>query len=182
MCSIMTEKDTLIESWSPFRHDAFPFIPVWAYATPRNLPYSPITQLMGPQEALNHRMSRSLYEASANQLMMEEDAFNPEVMDVEELRRAGRPARHGHLRPGRTGGQEVQDRDNKGTAQFMRRNWASTMQTIRQMSGVTGENRGLDTNSQSGKAVLAKQEQGGLVTMELFDNLLFARQMEGRWC
>jgi hypothetical protein len=37
----------------------------------------------------------------------------------------------------------------------------------------------LDTNSISGKAVLAKQDQGSLLTMELFDNLLFARQIEG---
>lgn len=181
MCSIMTEKDTLIESWSPFKHDHFPFIPVWAYRNRRTgLPYSPITQLMGPQEALNHRMSRSLYEASANQLMMEEDAFNPEVMDVEELR-AELDDPHGTaiFARGALAGQKVRDRDNKGTAQFMLQLGQYDVQTIRQMSGVTGENRGLDTNSQSGKAVLAKQEQGGLVTMELFDNLLFARQMEG---
>lgn len=181
MCSIMTEKDTLIESWSPFRHDHFPFIPVWAYRNRRTgLPYSPITQLMGPQEALNHRMSRSLYEASANQLMMEEDAFNPEVMNVKELR-AELDDPHGTaiFARGALAGQKVRDRDNKGAAQFMLQLGQYDVQTIRQMSGVTGENRGLDTNSQSGKAVLAKQEQGGLVTMELFDNLLFARQMEG---
>lgn len=181
MCSIMTEKDMLIESWSPFKHDHFPFIPVWAYRNRRTgLPYSPITQLMGPQEALNHRMSRSLYEASANQLMMEEDAFNPEVMDVEELR-AELDDPHGTaiFARGALAGQKVRDRDNKGTAQFMLQLGQYDVQTIRQMSGVTGENRGLDTNSQSGKAVMAKQEQGGLVTMELFDNLLFARQMEG---
>lgn len=181
MCSIMTEKDTMIESWSPFKHDHFPFIPVWAYRNRRTgLPYSPITQLMGPQEALNHRMSRSLYEASANQLMMEEDAFNPEVMDVEELR-AELDDPHGTaiFARGALAGQKVRDRDNKGTAQFMLQLGQYDVQTIRQMSGVTGENRGLDTNSQSGRAVLAKQEQGGLVTMELFDNLLFARQMEG---
>ena len=51
MCSIMTEKDTLIEAMSPFRHDRFPFIPVWAYRNKRTgLPYGPIWQLIGPQE------------------------------------------------------------------------------------------------------------------------------------
>ena len=181
MCSIMTEKDTLIESWSPFRHDMFPFIPVWAYRNRRTgLPYSPILPLIGPQESLNHRMSRSLYEASANQLMMEEDAINAEVMDVDEIR-AELDDPHGTaiFARGALAGNKVRDRDNKGTAQFMLQLGQYDVQTIRQMSGVTGENRGLDTNSQSGKAVLAKQEQGGLVTMELFDNLLFARQMEG---
>lgn len=181
MCSIMTEKDTLIESWSPFKHDRFPFVPYWAYRNKRTgLPYSPICQLMGPQEALNHRMSRSLYEASANQLLIEEDAFNPEVMDIDELR-AELDDPHGTavFARGALAGGKVRDRDNNQSAQFQLNLAQYDLNAIRQMSGVTSENRGLDSNATSGKAVLAKQEQGSLITMELFDNLLFARQMEG---
>lgn len=181
MCSIMTEKDTLIESWSPFKHDRFPFIPYWAYRNKRTgLPYSPICQLMGPQEALNHRMSRSLYEASANQLLMEEDSFNPEVMDIDEIRRElDDPHGTAVFARGALGGGKVRDRDNNQSAQFQLNLAQYDLNAIRQMSGVTSENRGLDTNATSGRAVLAKQEQGSLITMELFDNLLFARQMEG---
>ncbi len=181
MCSIMTEKDTLIESWSPFKHDRFPFIPYWAYRNKRTgLPYSPICQLMGPQEALNHRMSRSLYEASANQMLMEEDAFNAEVMDIDEIRRElDDPHGTAVFARGALAGGKVRDRDNNASAQFQLNLAQYDLNAIRQMSGVTGENRGLDTNATSGRAVLAKQEQGSLITMELFDNLLFARQMEG---
>lgn len=181
MCSIMTEKDTLIESWSPFKHDRFPFIPYWAYRNKRTgLPYSPICQLMGPQEALNHRMSRSLYEASANQLLMEEDSFNPEVMDIDEIRRElDDPHGTAVFARGALAGGKIRDRDNNQSAQFQLNLAQYDLNAIRQMSGVTGENRGLDTNATSGRAVLAKQEQGSLITMELFDNLLFARQMEG---
>ncbi len=50
---------------------------------------------------------------------------------------------------------------------------------IRSGSGITGENRGLDTNATSGKAVNAKQEQGSLLTHELFDSALLSRQLEG---
>lgn len=181
MCSIMTEKDTLIEAWSPFKHDRFPFIPYWAYRNKRTgLPYSPICQLMGPQEALNHRMSRSLYEASANQLLMEEDAFNPEVMDIDEIR-AELDDPHGTavFARGALAGGKVRDRDNNQSAQFQLNLAQNDQAAIRQMSGVAPDNRGLDSNVTSGKAVLAKQEQGSLLTMELFDNLLFARQMEG---
>ena len=181
MCSIMTEKDTLIESWSPFKHDRFPFIPYWAYRNKRTgLPYSPICQLMGPQEALNHRMGRSLYEASANQLMMEEDSFNPEVMDIDEIRRElDDPHGTAVFARGALAGGKIRDRDNNQSAQFQLNLAQYDQAAIRQMSGVTSENRGLDTNATSGRAVLAKQEQGSLITMELFDNLLFARQMEG---
>ena len=181
MCSIMTEADTLIESWSPFKHDRFPFVPYWAYRNKRTgLPYSPICQLMGPQEALNHRMSRSLYEASANQLLMEESAFNAEVMDIDDIRRElDDPHGTAVFASGALAGNKVRDRDNKGAAQFQLNLAQYDQAAIRQMSGVTGESRGLDTNATSGRAVLAKQEQGSLITMELFDNLMFARQMEG---
>ena len=180
-CCVMTEKDMLIESWSPFRHERFPFIPVWAYRNSRTgLPYGPIFPLIGPQEAKNHRMSRSLYEASANQVWMEEDAFNPEVMDVGELRtELDSPDGTAIFARGALAGNKVRDRPNQGKAQFQMQLAEQDTQAIRLMAGVNGENRGLDTNSISGKAVLAKQEQGGLLTMELFDNTLFARQMEG---
>lgn len=180
-CCVMTEKDILIESWSPFRHDRFPFIPVWAYRNRRTgLPYSPIFPLIGPQEAKNHRMSRSLYEASANQVWLEEDAFNSEVMDIDELRQElDSPDGTAIFAKGALSGNKVKDRDNRGKAQFQMQLAASDTEAIRMMAGVNGENRGLDTNSISGKAVLAKQEQGGLLTMELFDNTLFARQIEG---
>lgn len=181
MCSVMTENDTLIESWSPFKHDYFPFIPVWAYRNRRTgLPYSPVFQLIGPQESLNHRMSRSLYEASANQIKMEVGAIDSEVMDLEELRaELDAPDGTAVFANGALSGGKVQERPNQQEARFQIELARNDQAVIRSMSGVTGENRGMDTNSISGKAVLAKQDQGSLLTMELFDNLLFARQMEG---
>lgn len=180
-CAIMTEKDILVESISPFKHDRFPFIPVWAYRNSRTgLPYGPIHPLIGPQEALNHRMSRSLYEASANQVWMEEGAFNPEVMDIDELRQElDSPDGTAIFANGALAGNKVRDRPNQGKAQFQLGLGQHDIESIRMMAGVNGENRGLDTNSISGKAVMAKQEQGGLLTMQLFDNALHARQMEG---
>jgi hypothetical protein len=180
-CSIMTEKHTLHESPSPFKHDRFPFIPVWAYRNSRTgLPYSPILQLIGPQESLNHRMARSLFEASSNQIMIEEDAFNPEVMDLDELRQElDSPDGTAIFAKNALSGNKVKDRTSQAEARYQMEHANRDIGAIRQMSGVSGEQRGLDTNSVSGKAVLAKQEQGGLLTMELFDNLLFARQLEG---
>lgn len=180
-CAILTERDMIFESPSPYRHDRFPFVPVWAYRNRRTgLPYSPILPLIGPQEALNARMSRSLYEASANQIKMEVGAIDAEVMDVEELRRElDSPDGTAIFANGALSGGKVQERPNQQEARFQLELASRDTMAIRQMSGVTGENRGLDTNSISGKAVLAKQEQGGMLTMELFDNLAFARQLEG---
>lgn len=181
MCSIMTERDTLIEAMSPYRHDRFPFVPVWAYRNKRTgLPYGPIWQLIGPQESLNHRMSRALFEASSNQMMVEEGAWEPEVMDLHELRtELNDPNGIAVFAKGALSGGKVQDRQHQPQARQQLDLAAHDIQALRQMSGVTGENRGLDTNAQSGRAVLAKQDQGSMLTTELFDNLLFARQLEG---
>lgn len=181
VCSIMTEKDTLIEAVSPFKHDLFPFIPLWAYRSKRTgLPYSPILQLIGPQDGLNQRKSRSLYEASSNQLKIEKGAIDSEVMDLTEIRaELDDPNGIAVFADGALSGNKVQERTDDAKANFHLQLAQQDIMAIRQMSGVTGESRGLDTNSISGKAVLAKQDQGSLLTMELFDNLLFARQIEG---
>jgi hypothetical protein len=180
-CSVMTEKDTLIEAPSPFKHDKFPFIPLWAYRNRRTgLPYGPVMQLMGPQEALNHRMSRALYEASSNQIKLESGAVDPEVMDMDEIRtELNDPNGIAVFAKGALSGGKVQERDNTQEARAHLELAQHDIQSIRMSSGINGESRGLDTNSISGKAVLAKQDQGSLLTAELFDNLLFARQMEG---
>ena len=179
--SIMTEHDTLIEAWSPFKHDGFPFIPLWAYINRgTGLPYSPIRPLMGPQEALNHRMSKSLAEASSNQLKMEAGAVDDEVMTLEEIRdELNAPDGIPLFKDGALSGGRVQERPNAGAATAQLKLADRDIMHIRGMAGVTGENRGEQTNAVSGKAVLAKQEQGSLLTAELFDNLLLARQMEG---
>lgn len=179
--SIMTEHDTLIEAYSPFKHDRFPFIPVWAYKNRRTgLPYSPVLPLMGPQEALNHRMCKSLFEASANQVEIEIGAVDPEVMDLDEIR-AEYNAPDGTVlyRDGALQHNKVRKVGNDGKAEKQLVLAERDIQSIRGVSGVTGENRGMETNSISGRAVLAKQDQGSLLTMELFDNILFARQIEG---
>lgn len=179
--AIMTEKDTLLEAVSPFEHDRFPFIPVYAYRdSTTGLPYSPIAPLISPQQALNHRMSRSVWEAAKNQLKVEKGAIASKVMDLRELRdELDDPNGIAVFEDGALSGGKVQERDDLGKAQKQLALAERDINTIRQMSGVTGENRGLDTNATSGKAVLAKAEQGGLLTAELFDNLLFARQLEG---
>lgn len=179
--SIMTEHDTLIEVKSPYLHDRFPFIPVWAYRNKRTgLPYSPIWPLIGPQTGLNKRMSKSLFEANANQIEIEEGAINGSVMDLEELR-AEYDDPHGMpvLAAGALSGQRVRKVDHMGKTQEQLLLAEKDSSMIRSMSGVNADNRGERSNVQSGKAVLAKQDQGSLLTAELFDNLLHARQQEG---
>lgn len=178
--SIMTEHDTLIEEWSPFNHDQFPFIPLWAYINRRTgLPYSPALPMLGPQEALNHRMSKAIMEAASNQLMIEEDAIG-KAMDIDEIRdELNAPDGIPIFKSGALSGNRVRDRPSGGAATQQLMLAERDKSAMRAASGVTADNRGEDSNVISGKAVIAKAEQGGLLTAELYDNLLLARQMEG---
>lgn len=181
--SIMTEMDTLLEAWSPFKHDRFPFIPVWAYRHARTgLPYSPVYPLLGPQEALNHRMSRSLYEASSNQMEIEVGAIdtNEGGMTIEELRDEwSDPNGVAVYANGAISGQKVRQKNNAGAAQQQLVLAEQDRQSLRATGSVNEENRGLRSTATSRVAMDAKAERGSVGTAELFDNQLLARQFEG---
>jgi len=179
--SIMTELDTLLEAWSPFKHDRFPFVPVWAYRfAGTGLPYSPIWPLLGPQEGLNHRMSRSLYEASANQMEVEKSAIAHDVMSLDELRdEANAPDGVLIFADGALSGGKARQRTNAQAAQQQLQLAEADRGTIRAISSVNEENRGLRSTATSRVAMDAKADRGSVGTAELFDMQLMARQMEG---
>lgn len=179
--SIMTEEAILpgYDDWSPYRHNRFPFIPLWCYRRKRdNAPYGVIRPIRGPQDALNKSMSKSIWEASANQVALEKDAVDAKIMTADQIRdEANDPNGMIILASGGLEKFKSIDRQDKVNAHMLIVERAGD--TIRSSAGVTPENRGMDTNAQSGKAVNLKQQQGETVTAELFDNLLMARQMEG---
>jgi len=179
--TLMTERDLLLTGPSPYRHNKFPFVPYWAYRRKRDgAPYSPIRPVRGPQESLNKRHAKALFAMSVNQVRVEEGAIDDELMTEEEIRtEAAAPDGILKFARGALSGQKVQFREHSDIAMGHMQMADRDALAIRSSSGVTGESRGLDTNSISGKAVLAKQEQGGLVTAELFDNILLAHQLEG---
>jgi hypothetical protein len=57
---------------------------------------------------------------------------------------------------------------------------AESKQNIYESTGVTRENTGSSTGDQSGRAILAKQQQGSVTTAELFDNFRQAIQESGQ--
>lgn len=129
---------------------------------------------------LNKQMSKAQWRMSVNQIRVEKSALDREVMDREELREeAAAPDGILVFADGALSAGKVQVREGAAFVEGDLRLAAHNIEAIRMGSGVTGENRGLDTSARSGKAVIAKQEQGGMLTTEPFDNLLLARQLEG---
>lgn len=173
-CAIFTESGMLDFRQSPYRHNRYPFTPVWGNRRARDrMPYGLVRGLRDINRDLNKRASKSIYILSAKRVIVEEGA----VEDIEELRdEAARPDAVLVHKPGRPA-PTVQTDHNLASAHMEM--MAVDMNMIRDTSGVTGENLGQRTNATSGKAIIAKQEQGALTTSHYFDNLRFARKVHG---
>ncbi len=172
-CALFCDAGLLWEGPTPYKHGRFPFVPVWAYRRARdNAPYSPVRNIRDPQDGVNKRASKALWVLSTNQIEMEEGA----VDDIDEMREeASRPD---GVIVRKRGFELAFHRDNalaREHIMLMERDQAA----IRQVGGVTSENLGRETNATSGRAIVARQEQGGVVTTELFDNLRYAVQIAG---
>jgi hypothetical protein len=172
-CAIFTTSGLVWEGPSPYRHGRFPFVPIWCYRRQRdNAPYGAIRQIRDPQDDLNKRHSKAQWILSTNQVEMEEGA----VDDIEELR--AEVARPDAIIVKNRGRELKISRDNQlAEEQLMLMDRDANH--IRNVGGVTDENLGRQTNADSGKAIVARQEQGGVVTAEIFDNLRYAVQLSG---
>lgn len=172
-CAVMTTKGLCYLGESPYRHNRFPFTPVWCYRRDRdNLPYGVIRGMRDIQEDINKRASKALYILSSNKVIMDDGAVN----DINEL--AEEVARPDGIIVKRSGKELRLDVDrnlSQSHLDLMSRN----ISMIQQVSGVTDELMGRQTNAQSGKAVEARQSQGMMSTAKLFDNLRLATQIQG---
>jgi hypothetical protein len=172
-CAIMTTQGLLYLGVSPYRHNQFPFTPIWGYRKGRdNLPYGVIRGLIDIQEDINKRASKALYILSTNKVVMDEGA----VDDIEEFREEiARPDAVIEKKPGKALDLNV-DRD---LAQWHVELMARNINMIQQVGGVTDELLGRTTNAVSGKAIQSRQDQGALTTGKLFDNHRLAFNLQG---
>lgn len=172
-CAIFTAAGLVWEGPSPYRHGKFPFVPIWCYRRQRdNAPYGAIRQIRDPQDDLNKRHSKALWILSSNQVVMEEGA----VDDIEDLR--DEVARPDSIIVKNRNKELTITRDNN-LAEEQLTLMDRDANHIRNVGGVTAENLGRQTNADSGKAIGLRQDQGSVVTAEIFDNLRYAVQLQG---
>ncbi|WP_036289556.1 hypothetical protein [Methylosinus sp. PW1] len=172
-CAIMAQKGLLWVSQSPYRHNDFPFTPIWCYRRGKDgLPYGVIRGVRDLQDDVNKRASKALHILSTNKTIMEEGA----VPDIDEyVEEVARPDAVIVKKKGYELELNV-DRDlSEAHMQLMSR----SIEMIQSVSGVTDENMGRQSNATSGKAIQARQSQGSLATTGIFDNLRLASQMHG---
>jgi hypothetical protein len=175
-CGLFTPSHMLWHGPSPYRHNRFPFTPVWGYRRSRDgMPYGMIRRLRDIQEDVNKRASKALYIISSNKIIADEGAI-PENMTREEfLEEASRPDAFIEKRRGT----EIKLDADRELAPAHLDLMSRSISLIQSASGVTDENLGRRTNASSGIAIQRRQDQGALATMKFFDNLLLAHQISG---
>lgn len=170
---IMTTTGMCYMGASPYKHNKFPFIPVWGYRRGRdNLPYGMIRAMRDIQDDINKRASKAQFILATNKVIMEEGAVDDIAELIEEASRPDgviikKANKHLELNV---------DRDlAPAHLQIM----SQSINMIQSVSGVTDEQMGKTTNAKSGVAIQARQDQGSKSTSKLFDNLRYAFQVDG---
>lgn len=173
-CAMMIRGGKLLQDVrSPFKHNRFPFIPIWCFRRDRDgMPYGVWRIMRDPQEDLNKRMSKALFMLSSRQVIMEEGAVEDEDILREE---AARP--DGVIVKRRN--RELTLRDQPELAEEHLKLAEMDMQFMESGSAVTNELLAQQSNAVSGKAIVARQTQGAVVTAPVFDNLRLAIQLSG---
>lgn len=172
-CAIFVGNSLLWEGPSPYRHNRFPFVPVWCYRRKRdNAPYGIVRGLRDVQDDLNKRRSKALYMLSTNRVYFERGAF----LDIDAARdEANAVDGMVEYEPGK----KVDPQEHTQLAEWQVRLMEQNAQYLQDAAGVTDENLGQDTNAKSGKAIMARQQQGHVVTAGIFDNLRLSVQLSG---
>jgi hypothetical protein len=162
---------------SPYRHGQFLLTPLYAYRRARDgMAYGVWRGMRDLSDDTNKRRSKALWSLSVNRVVADEGAI-PEDGDIDSIRReAARPDGVIIKRKGADVKFEPHVMDFQGNLELAREN----TQIMRNVGGVTNENLGQNTSAQSGKAILAKQDQGSLTTSDLFDNYLLAIKQAGK--
>lgn len=172
-CMVYCEAGVLQDAESPYRHNRFPLVPIWGHRKKRgNTPYGVVRGLIDPQSDLNKRRSKALFILSTNQVVADDDAVDDWDEVAEEVARPD-----GIIRVKK--GSLFEIRNVVQLAEEHVNLMQQDRQFIESTGGVTDEMMGRESNAQSGKAILARQDQGHAVTAELFDNLRMSIQLVG---
>jgi transcriptional regulator CtsR len=171
--AIMTTNGLIHLQESPYRHNKLPFTPLWCYRRARDMsPYGMIRGIRDLQTHINKAAAKAQYILSTNKTIMEKGA----VDDLDEYtEESARPDAVIVVNPGKKLEMGVDRQLAPAHLDLMSR----MIEMVQTQSGVTDESMGRTTNATSGKAILARQEQGALSTAAIYDNLRLASQIHG---
>lgn len=171
--AIITRSHILHAGISPYQHNRFPYVQRVAFIDDRDgSTYGVIRSMRDPQDDLNKRRNKALFMLSTRRVIADDNAVEDWAELAEEVARPDSIIK-------KKRGSELQVQDNVQLAASHVEFGMQDSAYIRQVSGVTGENLGMQTNATSGIAIQARQEQGTIITTNLFESNSLAMQLEG---
>ena len=163
---------------SPYTHNLFPFTATWCYRHHRDgMPYGYVRGMRDAQDEYNKRRAKALFAASVNQVFYEAGAFD-EDDEEENLEQISMP--NGEVRLADGGLKKIEVKNNIDVSKQHVDFQAEAKEHIYEGNGITRENLGQVTNAISGKAIIAKQQQGAVTTAEVFDLYRYAQEISGQ--
>lgn len=174
--TLMTPQGILYHGESPYRHNRYPFTPLWGFRRGRdNMPYGMIRRLRDIQQDVNKRASKALHILSTSKTIMDEDTLPDDYSIDDFLEEVSRPDAVIVKRRGT----HLEINADRELSQYHVELMNRSISMIERASGVTNDNLGRTTNAQSGIAIQRRQDQGSLASMHYFDNLAFSLQISG---
>lgn len=171
--AFMTTRGLLYLSPSPYRHNAYPFTPIWGYRRGRdNMPYGVVRGMRGVQEDINKRASKALHILSTNKTIMDEGAVDDLDAYLDEV---SRPDAVIVKKPGK----ELVINAERELAPAHEASMSRSILFLQSITGITDEAQGRTTNATAGVAIQARQQQAGMATSGLFDNLRLGVKLHG---
>jgi len=134
-----------------------------------------VRNLRDPQRDLNKRRSKALYILNSNKTLVEEDAWVGTLNEFYDSRQ--RPDGVTIMKKDRL--KAIITENDRGIAQEHIALMQQDERYIQNASGITDELMGRGSNAVSGVAIQNRQEQGHVVTEDLFDNYRLAFKLSG---
>lgn len=171
--AIYTATTVLYHGKSIYKHNRYPFVRRLAFIDKTTKsPYGVVRQIVDPQSDLNQRKNQALYLMATRQVIADEGAVDDKDEAIKQVAKV-----NGYVEVKKNARFEI--RDNQALAgphvQFAEMDSAY----LKQISGVTSENRGMGNSALSGIAIQSLQEQGTVITTPIIDNHQLAHQLEG---
>jgi len=171
--AIYTATTVLFHGKSIYKHNRFPFIRRLAFTDKTTKsPYGLIRQIIDPQSDLNQRRNHALWLMATRQIIAEEGAVEDKNEAIKQVAKV-----NGYIEV--KGKKMFEIRDNVEMAAPHVQMAEMDSAYVKQISGVTSENRGQSSNAMSGIAIQSLQEQGTIITTPIIDNHQLAHQLEG---
>ncbi len=165
---------------SPYKHNRYPFTPSFAYRDDKSgMPYGLIRGMRDAQDDYNKRRAKALFLLSTNRLIYENGAIEAED-EQDFLDEAAAPNAQLRVAAGALTNNRIKFENGADLANSQMALMEQSKLHVFEGNGVTRENLGQDSNAISGRAILAKQQQGAVTTAEIFDNYRFAFRVSGQ--